>query len=345
MTISQIRLLAIYLSKINPKDINSREVTFMLDEYTKIMQFKRSNTTQLINTAEKLLGLTVTYFDKTGQYTSDGLVGFTTCQIFKRFRLYKNDEGKWLVTIDCHDDVVNLMFDLQRHYFKYELWNALQLTSPNQQHMYELLKQYEYAGVREIGLSDLRKMLGLKSGEYPRWERFKTRVLDAAQEALANYTDIKFTWEVAEKAGKGGKIIKLRFHIEKNSNYVRRLTTFEDYLTEQAQTKFEGSPEEFEIIDDDELMEEKESLYEEHLKFLAGSCGYEFTNAEMQVLYNLILKIVPYKTNRDATQLKMYNYLKRKYDELKWRNSQHEIKNRMGYIKKIIEADIVDFAQ
>ena len=34
MSISQIRLFSIYLSKINPRDMKSREVTFKLDEYS-----------------------------------------------------------------------------------------------------------------------------------------------------------------------------------------------------------------------------------------------------------------------------------------------------------------------
>ena len=192
MTISQVRLFSIYLSKINPlKFDETREVTFKLEEYTKIMQFKQTNTTRLLKTAEDLLGLTIKYWDKDGKYSPDGYKGLIMSQLFKRFRLYKNDDNEWYVSINCHDDTRKLMFELQRDYFKYELWNVLPLASSNQQRIYELLKQYEYLGERTETVKDLREWLWLKPKEYPRWERFKVRILDASQEALARYTDIK----------------------------------------------------------------------------------------------------------------------------------------------------------
>ena len=119
MTISQKRLLSVYLSKINPRDKSTREVTFKLDEYAKIMQFKQMNITRLKKAARDLLGLTIEYTDKTGEYSSDGLAGFVMCQIFKRFRCYKDEyDGEWYVSIDCHDDALHLMFELQKYYFK-----------------------------------------------------------------------------------------------------------------------------------------------------------------------------------------------------------------------------------
>jgi len=338
MTISQIRLFTMYLSKINPKNIESREVTFKLEEYTKIMQFKQTNTTRLIKTAEDLLGLTVKYWDRTGQYSNDGLKSFVICQIFKRFKLKKNDEKEWVVTIDCHDDVLHLMFDLQKYYFKYELWNALQLTSPNQQRMYEILKQYEYVGVREISVNDLREYLGLKPEEYPRWERFRTRVLDASQEALRNYTDIKFTWEVTGKRGKGGKINTLKFKIEKNNDYVRQ-PTLDDYLIEQEYAEFEDEPEEFErpdAIDDD--YEVENSCYTERINFFEEACHNEFTFNEVRTLNNKMREYLSY--NDFYNQIYCYHYLNDRYNEMLRRNEKSTIKSRFGYVKSLIGADI-----
>lgn len=48
------------------------------------------------------------------------------------------------------------MFDFKERYFKYELWNALSLSSPNQIRMYEILKQYEKIGQRIIQLDELK---------------------------------------------------------------------------------------------------------------------------------------------------------------------------------------------
>jgi len=61
MTISQIRLFAVYLSKVNPNDVNSREVAFKLDEYSKIMQFTQTNTTRIKQSADDLLRISIVY--------------------------------------------------------------------------------------------------------------------------------------------------------------------------------------------------------------------------------------------------------------------------------------------
>jgi len=332
MSISQMRLFTIYLSKINPLNIESREVIFKLDEYTKIMQFKQTNTTRLIKTAEDLLGITIKYWDKTGEYSSDGLTGFVMSQLFKRFRLFKGENNEWYVSIDCHDDAVKLMFDLQKYYFKYELWNALQLTSFNQQRMYELLKQYEKIGERVVTVKDLREWLGLKNDDYPRWDNFKKRVLDASQEALARYTDIQFKWEIAGKRGQGGKINSIKFIIEKNNDYVRQIT-LDDYLLEQDNPEYEHKePEEFERPEDEEIhTSDKET--DTYLDFYSEACDNEYSNDEIQVLHDLLKDIVP----GELLSTERYDYLRSKYHEMQSRKPKQ---SRFGYLKKIIKADL-----
>jgi len=342
MTISQIRLFSIYLSKINPRDKATREVVFKLDEYAKVMQFKQVNTTRLIKTAEDLLGLTVKYFDKTGEYSSEGLIGFVICQIFKRFKLYKDEnDGEWYVSIDCHDDVLHLMFDLQKYYFKYELWNTLQLTSPNQQRMYEVLKQYEKVGERVVTVKDLREWLGIEPSQYPQWERFKTRVLDASQEALARYTDIKFTWEVVGKRGRGGKINALKFTIKKNHDFERQYT-LNDYLIEQK-IAYEDVPKEFKRpcdIDFEDLDENgnvratgRHWMYEERITYLMTACNEEFTRDEIVVLYTEMREAAPqfYQDEHIA-----HDYLQKKYNEMQVMKPKQ---SRFGYLKKMIASD------
>jgi hypothetical protein len=225
--------------------------------------------------------------------------------------------------------------------------------------MYEILKQYEHAGAREISIKDLREFLGLEPDEYPRWERFKTRILEASKTALANFTDIKFTWEISGKRGRGGKIKKVKFNIEKNNDYVRRIT-LNEYIIEQEDTIIEEEPEEFvrsneiDVTFDEEEADdyEEEGDYEEYdffkleiYPFLTDACHGEFDMDEMQILFNLVLQVIPFKAGegRKRYQTRAYDYLKRKYDELKRRIKRKdlpEIKSGFGYFKKIIEADL-----
>lgn len=314
MTIAQQRFFCIYQSKINPNEINSRKVVFTLSEYTRIMQFKQLNVTRIEETAHGLLKLVATFKTETG---------FKCYQLFKMFELSKNpNDGEWYIYIDCHDEILPYMFELRKYFFKYQLWNALRLNSSNQIRMYEILKQYEHAGAREINLMDLRCFLGINKDEYPRWDRFKDRVLDSCQQALAEHTDIKFTYEPIKK-GRGGKITALKFIIEKNNDYIDQLT-LDEFIETQSNLEVDGELHEI-------------NFENEKLEFLADACNNEFSESEMQLLYDLILQIIPYG---DKADIERYHYLQRKYNELVYRAEKTKINSRFSYLKSIVQADI-----
>jgi hypothetical protein len=331
MSQTQMRLFTMYLSKINPKDINTRNVTFKLSEYIKIMQIKRVDTTRLEKTARDLLGLTVKYYDETGEYTDSGLHDFVICQIFNRFRLHKSTDGEWLININCHDDVIHLMFDLQKYYFKFRLWNVLRLTSTNQQKIYEILKQFEYKGELIISVTELREWIGLDPKEYPRWERFRVRILDASQEALKNFTDIKFTWEIHGKRGQGGKVNALKFKIEKNDPTEGVL--IDDCFIEQLRPTYEGEPESFECQTKDDM----HPRYRARIDLLSDACKDEFNTEEIELLYGLIRDRV---SDFFRDDIALHDYLARRYQYLNVASKKVKILNRFSYLKSLIGEEI-----
>jgi hypothetical protein len=69
------------------------------------------------------------------------------------------------------------------------------LKSPDSARIYWLLREYADFGERTISLSQLRFMLDIAENEYPRFSNFKVRVLDKAQNELAQ-TDMPFTYEL-----------------------------------------------------------------------------------------------------------------------------------------------------
>ena len=225
MTLQQLRFFSIYLSKINARDLSTRIVRFPLADFQKIMGLGKMNIQSFKNTVDSLLRNIVHIPTPTG-----GLNAFT---LFTECTLEKDENGDWYVEINAHDKALPLMFDFKSHYFTYELWNALQLKSVNQLRMYELLKQYEHLGKREIAVLELRELLGISQKEYPRWDNFKIRILDSCQKALAKNTDICFTYEKG-KSGAGGKWLTIVFHIRKNKSYVDRLS-LKDFIDLQPE--------------------------------------------------------------------------------------------------------------
>lgn len=336
MTLQELRFFSIYLAKINKdKPEETRLVRFPLSEFQAIMGLGRIDIEYMKNVTNSLLCKVVNVPNESGGY-----IGF---QLFKECVVDKDKNGEWYVEIDAHDRALPLMFEFKNKYFTYQLWNALRLRSSNQLRMYEILKQYETAGTRVLELQKLRSLLGIDKKEYPRFGDFKKWVIDACQQALEENTDIKFTYESYGKRGKGGKIQQLKFVISRNDGY-RDPLSLDEFIDYRKFADILAHDEDEDAIaaDDDEYDREEDkgsSIYQDALSFMADACGNEFSPPEMQVLYNLLIKIVPYRHGK-GWQLEMYDYLKRKYDELRWRDSRTQIKSRIGYLKKIIEADL-----
>ena len=212
MTLQELRFFSIYLAKINARDVSTRVVKFKLEEFQKIMNLGKMNIQSFKDIIDRLL-CKVVHVPR-----ENGKPGYRAFQLFKKCEVYpdENDYNQWYVEINAHDDALPLMFEFKEKYFTYALWNALRLTSRNQLRMYELLKQYEPIGMREIKLDKLKDWLGIDQDEYSMFNKFKIRVLDACQKALLENTDIKYDYELMKT---GRRVSGVRFIIKKNEDY------------------------------------------------------------------------------------------------------------------------------
>ena len=221
MNLQELRLFSIYLALIDARKPSTRIVRFRIEDFQKIMEIGNVNITYMKGIFASLLSKVVNVPLETG---------FETIQLFKKAVFSQDDSGEWYVEINAHDEALPLMFLFKERYFTYELWNVLSLKSPNQLRMYEVLKQYQHIGERIFSIGDLKELLGIGADEYPRYSSFKNDVLDVCQKALVKNTDIKFMFEPTGKRGKSGKILRLKFIIEKNLDYSDRLM-LDDFLS------------------------------------------------------------------------------------------------------------------
>lgn len=313
MTLQELRFFCIYLGKINPDDLSTRVVRFSISEFQKIMDFDKLRIDYLKLVARRLLAKVVSVpLDEDGS--------FTAFQLFKRCTVNVNKFNEWYIEIDAHDDALPLMFDFKKQYFTYHLWNALRLKSANQLRMYEILKQYEKVGVRTVSVEELKELLGISQKEYCRYGDFREKVIDICQEALKDNTDIYFTYKPIRGKGRGSKIQFLRFTILKNKDYVDQLS-LEDYIDPPIEPEKSEQP-------NDELTRK--------LSFWGEACNNEFSPAEIQVFYNLLIKIL--SPNQLKSDTEVYDYLKLKYDEFLLQTEKTKIIHRFKYMKKMIEA-------
>lgn len=321
LTLQELRFFSIYLSKINPYDKSTRAVTFKLTDFQKIMDFKRLNIVQLKAATDSLLTKLVHIPKESG--------GYTTFQLFKECTIDKDSSGEWYVSIDAHDKALPLMFDFKDRYFKYELWNALRLKSANQIRMYEILKQYENIGKREIKVDDLRELLGIAPNEYPRWDRFKDRVLDSCQQALKQFTDICYTYERG-KTGTGGKWITIIFYISTNIEYDGQMTMLELDLQNYIDLDALKEPKPKKTIEPDSKLGD--------LSFYSSACNDEFTTAQMESIMQIVnqIKLPPHEYGASIAK---YHFLLEHYSRFKAVAESTDIKNRYSYFYTMIKAE------
>ena len=319
LTLQELRFFSIYLSKINPRDKSTRIVRFQLADFQKIMNFKELKISQIRSATNSLLGKVVNIPKEKG--------GYSAFQLFKECEVDQDEMGEWYVTIDAHDKALPLMFDFKDRYFKYELWNALRLKSANQIRMYEILKQYENIGKREITVSDLRELLGIAPNEYPRWNNFKAKVLDSCQQALKHFTDICYTYERG-RTGTGGKWLTVIFHISKNSEYDGQMTMLE--LDLQSFIDFDSFKETEKAIEPDPELGD--------LGFYSSACGDEFTTAQMESIIQIVNQIQLPQHEYGASIAK-YHFLLEHYSRFKAITESTDIRNRYSYFYAIIKAE------
>ena len=359
MTVQELRFFSIYLSKINPWDISTRNVRFPISDFQRIMGFGRLNIGQLKASTDSLLSKIVHIPTEKG--------GYTSFQLFKECTVDKDNNGEWYVEIDAHDKALPLMFEFKNRYFTYELWNALRLKSPNQVRMYEILKQYEKIGKRELTVTELRELLGIGKNDYSDrtgWSNFKKKVLDSCQQALKETTDICYTYERG-KVGKGGKWLSIVFHIYKNTEYIDQLTLAEfidlqpqaeideDFTGEQIDGQMSiyevtMPADQSEELDDEEL---RLARYggDERLAVLAEAVKDEFCKEDMEQISIILTRIdIPKDRNlsgADATLYGRQHYLREKYAALnaeeakKARKGEKPISDRAAYFKRMLEQE------
>lgn len=318
MTLQEVRFFSIYLSKINPRNKESRYVRFPLEDFRNIMELGRLNVSSLQETTDRILSKIINIRSGNGGYT-----GF---QLFSRCKVDKDDAGEWFIEINAHDEALPLMFDFKKEYFTYELWNALKLGSPNQIRMYELLKQYEKLGERTISLQDLRDFIGIREDQYPRFGDFKTWVLKKAQQALKEFTDISFEYELIKK---GAKVFAIKFLIFKNDDYTDQICLAEfiqmneqEQKDDEKQTVINSGNKENEIIE----------MYRE---IAALSKHNPLTDDEVLNLNQLAFEyLLETQKIGDSPLLEQVEYVKK---QALYVNSKKGIKNYYIYLVSAIE--------
>ncbi len=140
------------------------------------------------------------------------------------------------VDISFHPRMKPFLLQLQTQFLMYDVENIIHLQSFYSIRIYELLKQYERIGKRQITIRELKEMLAIED-KYPQYGHFKSRIILKAQEDLASSTDISFDFEEIKK---GRQIVSLIFYIKSNRSNQKVLPELSEPLKLGKPTLHQG---------------------------------------------------------------------------------------------------------
>jgi hypothetical protein len=204
-TAGELRLLEVYLSRINPRDPESSNVSFTLAEYCKLLDLKL-NSKNLKSQVKHFLGNVVSV-----PLNTDG-TEYVMYPLFTKAEVKFNRESlSYDVSINCNPDLRPVFFDIARSgYVKYRLRYTIGMKQQASILMYSMIRDWMNRSLtsNKIGLKQLRDHLGANDASYDDFRALRRRVLEPAVEEISNVSDIVVDFE---KICTGRKVVAVEF--------------------------------------------------------------------------------------------------------------------------------------
>lgn len=316
LTLPELKILDVFLSRINSHDPEKTSVMFERGELEKILCVTKLN--------EKDLDLRLKHLFTSVKLTDeDDPKGFVRIGLMSRAEANQDENGQWQVLLKCTPDAKKYIFNIENlGYLKYRLALVVNLTSRYSYTLVLYLLDNRYRESWVVELDALRSLLGCTSESYKQFRVFNDKVLKMCKQEIESKTDLKFEY-VPVKSGR--KVTKIKFSILTNQQI-----TVDDILPLEGEA---SDPDQ----DEEDLMIKKYGS--EHMANLAANCDYEFTQEEMSVISSILNEtVLPLSYSAgDNHELQKWDYLSKKYKEFTIAVKKYHVKHRFEYFKKMLE--------
>lgn len=199
----ELRLLAFCIAHIQQQNMSFEPVTAAAKEIASLYEMPLDRTYSLIK--EVMININskpAEYMDGNRKTIS---VWFTTISYH---------EGEGLFTFHINQHLSPYLLGLKDNFTAYRLKDVYQFKSASAWHIYEILRQHKYIGKVEFYLEKFKALVGV-SGNYPRFNNLKLRLIDPAIVEINEKSDIDVQYELIKH---GVKVTGLRFFIAKNKD-------------------------------------------------------------------------------------------------------------------------------
>lgn len=326
LSLSELKILDAYLSRIDSHDEEKRYVRFKAGELEKYLGVSRIQRAELDKRLKNL-------FQVVRIVDPDRPKGFALIGLFEKAEAVQDEEtGLWQVDLVCTPSALEYVFNIEHMgYLRYRLKNIIGLQSRYSYILFLYILDNRFRESWDISVSELRKILHAESPTYNEFKRFRNLVLNPAVQELHEKTDLRFSFESIRV---GRRIGKIRFTVE----------TQADIGAGADQVEGQMSLEDYLPMDD--------SPTADRIGFLAEICrpdrnaAIEFSRPEMELLYSMLTalpeSVLPDSDdpNVERDLWRIAKYLELKYSKLQVEAGRRKIEHRFAYLCKMIKADL-----
>lgn len=207
LTLSEFKILDIYLSRIDSHDPERKQVVLEKGEVEKALGVQKINNKDLEIRLKHLMGNVVSIPD------IDDKKGFRLVTLFEEAEAEQDENGLWNVKLECTSGAKKYFFNIENlGYLRYKLRCITSLTSRYTYIMFIYLEANRYRKTWEVTLEDLRQILNCdKENTYTQFKRFNDLILKKVQKELHEKTECRYSYEPIRK---GRSVAKIKFTVE-----------------------------------------------------------------------------------------------------------------------------------
>lgn len=210
-TLNELKLLDIYLARINARDPNTRTVTFDKGELEKLLGVKRIREKYIIQWIDALLQVV--------EITDPDTKKKRRLVLFETYLRDKDANGQWKIELTCTPIAKEYFFNVENiGYIQYQLQNILDLNSRYSYALFLYLLKNEYKSKWIENLSNLKILLNCLDPIYNEYKYFYSQVIKPAQKEILEKTDITFVYLPIRE---GRKIKYIQFTVERKNQFLK----------------------------------------------------------------------------------------------------------------------------
>ena len=305
LTLSELKILDVYLSRIDSHDPEKRTVQIDKGELESVLGVTRIPKKELLKRLKHLFQA-VEVKDETKPK------GFKLVSLFEEADADPDETGLWTVTLTCTPSAREYIFNIENlGYLRYRLKNIVELKSRYSYILFMYLENNRFRKSWEIKLDDLKELLKCEANRYNQFKFFNAEILGKCHKELNEKTDCRFEYEPIKR---NRTVIAVRFTMQTAKAMANEVPE----VQELPKTEDQNRP-----LWECALKEWK--LQQEKLDELAA------------LLVTIPANVLP---QADDIEQAKYKYIALKVATIKSRSQEKRITNRFRYLITMIQNEL-----